>query len=270
MPGKWLILSDGYHGCSDIWTSVTLPAKGVPPEQYVKQLPDDYTEELLSSACAVIIEPIKLDASDTRKTWIKKLREDCTNYGVMLIFDEIVTGFRVSKYTVSAWWNIQPDLICLGKALANGYPLAVVSGKKEVMDCGEYFISSTYSGEAISLAACKATLEELQKRKMEDLIYYGQRFCDRFNEICKPIGSRIEGYGSRGETDFYENDNTVLLFQELCKCGILMGRAFFWNFAHIEEEVEESTLNLVSDAVNRIQNGKVKLEGKKPIQSFKR
>src|SRR3990167_3402360 len=84
---KWLILSDGYHGRSDMWTSMTTPALGVPPDEYMKQLPDDYDDDLLLTACAVIIEPIKLDSSETRKAWLKKLREDCTKHGVLLIFD---------------------------------------------------------------------------------------------------------------------------------------------------------------------------------------
>lgn len=270
MEGRWLILSESYHGRSDIWTSLTPPAAGVPPEQYVKALPEDYTEELLSSACAVIIESIKLEATEKRKKWLKKLRADCTKAKVILIFDEIVTGFRVPKYCVSQWYDVEPDLITFGKAMGNGFPISVCGGKSELMDNPDYFLSATFSGDAMGLAACKATLTELKKKNMDDLIFYGQRFCDSFNKICEPIGSNIQGYGSRGQTDFYENPNTVLLFQEMCKAGVLFGRAFFWNFAHMESEIETQVLSLLQDAVNRIKQGKVKLEGKAPTQSFKR
>ena len=62
-------------------------------------------------------------------------------------FDEAVTGFRFQNYFVCRWLNIEPDLVIIGKAIANGFPLAGVTGRKEIMD-GSYFVSSTYAGEA--------------------------------------------------------------------------------------------------------------------------
>lgn len=260
--GKW-VKSEGYHGHGDLWVSKTPPATGVDDVFNITIFGEEKTLPVHHDV--YICEPIETDSSNERK---KQLVERCCG-NHLNIFDEVVTGFRVPKYTVASWWDIQPDLICLGKAIANGYPLSVVAGKKELMD-EDYFISSTFSGEAMSLAAAKATLEELKKKSMDDLYFYANRFCDQFNEICKPIGSNIKGYGTRGQTDFYENENTILLFQELCKSGVLFGRAFFYNFAHMESEVETQVLSLVQDAVNKIKQGKVKLEGVAPKATFKR
>lgn len=275
------IESDSYHGHGDLWTSLTPPGLGIKDSHRIFSWgnPMRINIEDKKHQAAFICEPIQISLIHkfgngeemSRKELLSMIvNKSKADWHIPIIFDEVVSGFRVPKYTVSQWWDIQPDITCLGKAIANGFPLSVVGGKKEVMDCGEYFISSTYSGEAMSLAACKATLQELKQKSMDDLMFYGKKFCNEFNKICEPIGSKIEGYGTRGQTDFYENENTVLLFQELCKAGVFMGRAFFYNFAHMEEEVEKPVLSLVYDAVERVKKGLVKLEGKAPRQTFKR
>lgn len=257
-----LILSEGYHGRSDIWTSLTPPAVGVKGRHLVAPFDGDTTQ-----TTAVILEPVALDASETRK---EQLTEYLKNKSTLWIFDEIITGFRVPKYSISGWWDLKPDLICLGKAMANGYPLSVIGGKKEIMDCDEYFLSTTFSSEAVSLAAAKATLEELQKKSLDDLLFYGQRLQNRFNEICGPyVTTRLEGYGTRAMLNVGEPD-TWLVMQELCKAGYLVGKAWFYSFAHMESDIEEKFLNVLSDIVHKVNRGGVKLEGKAPVQTFKR
>ncbi|MEZ4820512.1 MAG: aminotransferase class III-fold pyridoxal phosphate-dependent enzyme [Bdellovibrionota bacterium] len=86
-----------------------------------------------------------------------------------MIIDEIVTGARVPNFCVNTWWNLDADIVCLGKGIANGFPLSVIAGKENIMDCGEYFISSTFSGEALSFAACIATLKELESLSIQEL-----------------------------------------------------------------------------------------------------
>lgn len=266
---KWLILSDGYHSSGDEFTSLTPPALGVPPHDFIKPLPDHYTNEEFSEAWAVIVEPIKLDVTDSRKAWLVKLREDCTKYGVVLIFDEIITGLRVPKYSVANWWGIKPDISTFGKACANGFSTSFVGGKKEIMDGSEYFISKTHSGNAINLAACKATLTELKQKNMENLFYYANKFQDKFNEVCQPIGVSIKGYGTRGSMDL--TDPKVALFcQEACKAGLLFGKAFFFNFSHMEHEMENYCFDLICDIVVKITSGKCKLEGELPQTPFVR
>ncbi len=137
--GRDLILSEGYHGWSDAFVSLTPPALGVPMPTPMGLLKDF---ELDRNVAAVIVEPIVTDMSETRIEWLRRLRAECTKHGVLLIFDEIITGFRFPGYSVAQHFGITPDLICLGKAIANGMPLAAVGGKYAVMNCGEYFISS--------------------------------------------------------------------------------------------------------------------------------
>ena len=258
--GNSQVESYGYHGCGDIWTSLTPPAIGVKDKFSIVSQGSDF-----NAATITICEPIETDDGKARKEWLTEKRSDSK----CLIFDEIITGFRVPNYSVASWWRITPDLICLGKACANGFPLSIVAGRSEVMNCGEYFLSATFSGNCISLAACNATLDELRKQNMEEYMFYAKRIQQKFNDICKPINVKIVGYGTRGMIAM-DKINDWLLMQELAKAGIFIGKAWFFSIAHLQANIEEFLLNAVSDAVNNIKNGRVRLEGPPPTQTFRR
>jgi len=256
------VWSNGYHGWHDEFTYLTKPAIGVPKVQYCIQ---KWEPSNAYKAGTWITEPVGLDINEEDK---EQLERDCSEKD-FVIFDEIVTGLRVPKYTVASMWELKPDIICLGKSIANGFPLAVCAGKASVMDCGEYFISSTYSGEAISLAAAKATLTEIRKKSMKDLYFYANRFQEKLNELLKPLDIKIEGYGTRGMYPI-TTELGALLAQEAANCGILLGKAYFYHWGHLEAEIDEYVLNVLGDAVRRIERGEVKLQGGRPMETFKR
>lgn len=269
--GRQYILSDGYHGHSDIFTSLTPPALGIvdkfkilPLSEGTKDLP---VGAFLPQCAAVIVEALRLDMSSEWQKYLTNLRDECRKKGVLFIMDEIVTGFRVPKWTVSNLWNLDPDIVLIGKGMANGYPLSAILGKREIMDQCEYFISTTFSGEAISLAACRATLEELQKRSFEDLLFYGKRFQDKLNSLHSEI--RFEGYGTRAMLNT-TNPTTTLFMQEMVKAGFLFGKAHFFHFGHLEENIEDITMATAATVVDRIKRGEVRLEGRAPTETFKR
>lgn len=269
--GRDIILSEGYHGHDDGFVSLTPPAIGIPGEASGNLTFDlgfrskSSFDDLWSDVAAVIVEPIITDYSPARIEWLKNLREDCTKHGVMLIFDEIITGFRFPKFSVSEYYGIIPDLICLGKAIANGMPLAAVGGKYDVMNCGEYFISSTYAGETLSLAAAKESMTLLQTmHSIEWLWANGQRFLDDFNSIY-PEQLTIEGYPTRG---VFKGDPLVkaLFFQECCKAGILVGPSWWMNFPLVDES--KNALLTMRAILERIKRDEVKLEGEMPQSPF--
>lgn len=262
------VMSENYHGSSDLWTSLTPPALGVKETFHIGHFKKDSWLSKGSEAC-YIDEPIVFDPSETRKEEITSRLNYCQEKGTVVIFDEIITGCRVPKLSVHKWWNLKPDLVCLGKAIANGFPLSVVGGKKEIMDSKEYFLSTTFSSEAVSLAACKATLTELKLKNMEDLWFYANRFQTRFNELCKSIGVEIKGYGTRGSMDLTKPE-VALFCQESLKAGILFGKAFFFNFSHMEASFDEYLFNILSDIVRKIELKQVSLEGELPKQPFVR
>jgi glutamate-1-semialdehyde aminotransferase len=220
-----------------------------------------------SSCLAVIVEGAKLALNSSWQKEIIEIREWCKEKGTLFIIDEIITGFRVPKWTVSNLWSLDPDIILLGKGIANGYPLAVVAGKKEIMDASEYFVSSTFSGEAVSLAACQATIAEIHQKNLVDLMFYGKRLQDKLNALHPEI--KFEGYGTRAMLNM-TNPTTALFAQEMCKAGFLFGKAHFFNFAHLEANIEDLVMSAAKGVVDQINQGNVKLEGDVPRETFKR
>ena len=266
---KW-ILSNGYHGWSDLFVSTTPPALGIqekfniinfnPTEESALTIP----AEGPSSVAAIIVEPVVTELSEKRVEWLRKLRAFCDSYKALLIFDEVITGFRFPQFSVANYIGIEPDLIILGKAIANGMPLSVVAGKKEIMNCDEYFVSSTFAGETLSLVSAKKTIELLQtKYSLKDLWQKGEDWLAAFNSFW-PEKIKIEGYPTRGR---FEGDPEVkaLFFQEACEAGILFGPSWFFNFPLSERK---EVLGTLKDILCKIKLGSVKLKGERPQSPF--
>ncbi len=265
---KW-ILSHAYHGWHDPFVSLTPPHYGVPTDEnrsnhWIKPW-EPGNEYLLDETAAIIVEPVITDWSDERRSYLQKLRETCTKHGVLLIFDEVITGFRWPQYSVSTHWSITPDLIVLAKALGGGMPLAAVGGKYAVMNApNEYFVSSTYAGEVLSLVAAKQVMTLLQTKYDPSYLWErGQVFLDDFNALDPHV--QIAGYPSRGA---FTGDPFMraLFFQEACKAGVLFGPSFFLSFAHFDEMA--GLMDLFRDIFARIRGGKVSLEGELPRSAF--
>jgi glutamate-1-semialdehyde 2,1-aminomutase len=110
---------------------------------------------------------------------VKLARELCTKYGVMLIIDEVKSGFRVGKSGIQGIMGVTPDITTFAKAVANGYPISVVAGREEVMRTFKYGGAShggTYTAHSVSLAAAEETLRILDETPaLETLAAYGER-----------------------------------------------------------------------------------------------
>lgn len=262
--GKSLVLSEGYHGHGDEWVSLTPPARGVPPVHIFTQLlAPTLIEEQIASAGAVILEPVQLDHSEERRLWLKRLREICTRTGTLLIFDEIVTGFRWKDFCVANYWGIYPDLICLGKAMANGMPISVVGGSAEIMG-NDYFVSSTFAGETLSLAAAQATIDILSKgpylESTEGLWHYGNRWMAAFNDLAADLDLKLIGYPTRGR--FVGDPLTIaLFFQESIAHGLLFGMTWFYTTALIDRF--DYSITQLEKVLCKLKQG-VSLKGKLP------
>lgn len=263
--GKNGILSHGYHGWSDEFVSLTPPGVGV-PRTFENIATFDSPEPDLEGVAAVIIEPVLTDFSDSRALWLSKLRDHCTKNGTLLIYDEVITGFRVPKFTVAHNTGILPDIIVMGKACGNGLPISIVGGKREVMNGTNYFVSSTFAGDMAALSAAKATITALSTNKynLHELWVSGKNFLEKFNSMW-PEALRIVGYPTRG---VFEGDplTKALFFQECCKAGILFGPSFFFHFGHLG--YEEIILSTVQDVFRKLKTSQVKLEGEMPQTPF--
>lgn len=264
-----LVLGMGYHGCHNIFISAESPGSGTRPEGYVKyDTLQDIIGHLVAGGpiSAVIVEPVMLDVEV--KSALKALRLWCTKRDVCLIFDEIITGFRVPKYSFSNWWGITPDIICVGKALGNGYPIAVVGGSKKYMDAQGYFISNTHNGEESGLCAALETLDYLTPKKLDEFWKRGEWFCKEINKVLKPINVQLVGYATRG-TWKGDEVNRAIFWQEMLRRGVFLGKAWFLNFNHTKEVLDKILWDAIAVVAN-FGRGKLRLEGKLPQEAFKR
>jgi glutamate-1-semialdehyde 2,1-aminomutase len=262
--GRKLVLSAFYHGWHDPFVNLTEPAVGVDRTVNTKSL-DSYSGDLADVA-AVIIEPVATDASKERVEYLRELRERCTKAGTVLIFDEVITGFRYPRFSVSNYYEIYPDLIVLGKAMGGGLPLACVGGKTEIMS-GDWFVSSTHAGEILSLAAGLEVINQLTKGtyKLEELWKQGGAFRDEMNQMCQGLVT-FNGYNTRGTITGKDDMTKALFMQECCKAGVIFGPSWFYNFCH--ERHKDAVMATVRHVTGKIRFGAVKLEGNLPSSPF--
>ena len=168
--GKEHVAVCGYHGWQDWFIGSTTRNKGVP--QSVSELTHTFKYNDLVSlqnliekqpniAC-VIMEPI--NASFPESGFLEGVRELTHKHGIVLIFDETITGFRLARGGAQELFKVTPDLSTFGKGIANGFPLSAVVGKSEIMmEMEEIFFSGTFGGELLSLAAAKVVCQKLKK-----------------------------------------------------------------------------------------------------------
>src|ERR1051325_3634845 len=170
--GRNKVLCCGYHGWHDWYISVTDRNRGIPEAMQELTYTFNYNDiqSLIDSvddntAC-VILEPVVFEAP--RDNFLQKVREVCDANGVLLIFDEMWTGFRLAAGGAQEYFNVSSDVQCFSKAIANGMPISVLSGRKEIMQlCDkDIFFYTTFGGEALSLAAAKATIEEINNKNV--------------------------------------------------------------------------------------------------------
>src|SRR5207247_1093971 len=106
----------------------------------------------------VVVEPVVVE--EPRREWLDALRGETARVGAVLVFDEIKTAFRLALGGAAERYGVRPDLVVLGKAMANGFPLAAVGGRAELMSgVAHTWISSTLATESVALAAARATLQ---------------------------------------------------------------------------------------------------------------
>lgn len=261
--GRNKILSTGYHGWHDPFVSIYQDAKGVDKcdVRYMSSI-----TEIDNMTAAVIIEPVMLDYSEKQKKYLQTLEETCRQTGTLVIYDETITALRVPGLSITKQWNLRPDLVVMGKALAAGLPLACVVGNKEIMDDPKYFVSGTYFGEMLSLSVCKKVVTMLKTKALDikDLWEFGEDFKEFFNKTLEHI-VQIEGYNTR----YALKGNTRLravFMQEACKAGMLFGLSPFLNFEMIllRDRIKDKLL----DVAGIINSGKVRLIGYAPHSPF--
>lgn len=143
-------------------------------------------------AC-IIMEPVMGNCASImpREGYLEFVRELCDQYGIVLIFDEVKTGFRIAKGGAQEYFNVKADLVTYAKALGNGFPIAAIGGKKEIMDNLLYaniVQGGTYAGNAVATAAACATLDEIDRGALDKVKAHGEKLKSGITKILQERG----------------------------------------------------------------------------------
>ncbi|MFT5336880.1 MAG: 4-aminobutyrate aminotransferase/(S)-3-amino-2-methylpropionate transaminase [Luteibaculaceae bacterium] len=179
------------------------------------------------SLAAIILEPIQGEGGFTTvpKKYLEGLRAFCTEHGIMLILDEIQSGFgRTGKWASWQHYNVQPDISTYAKSLGSGMPIAAILGRAEVMDAaGPSTIGGTYIGNPVCCAAALATIKLMKEENLNARsIYLGNIISTRFlklKDAHKEIGD-VRGVGSMQALEFIKNGDPRQPNSELCSAII--------------------------------------------------
>ena len=175
---------------------------------------------------ALIIEPVVFNSGCIlpKDGYLQELRELTSKYNVLLVFDEVITGFRMAPGGAQEYYGVSPDLSVFGKAIANGFPLSAVVGTEEVMQVtapktGRVAFSGTYNGSQPSLAASKACLEQLQDGEVQKKLHEASRtLIKRFEEITIRTGVKTRLQSIGGQFQVYFTDSPVTDYPSAARC----------------------------------------------------
>ncbi|MDE3056492.1 MAG: aminotransferase class III-fold pyridoxal phosphate-dependent enzyme [Bacteroidota bacterium] len=253
-----MILTSGYHGYTDWFALGDSPHNGVPSalRDYAKEIPWgnlERAEELIEQyneriACVLTI-PYDLN-EDTSGTYIRHLRTLTRKYGIVLVFDEVWTGFRVALGGAQQLFNVEADLVSYAKAIANGYPLSAYGGKRKYMkQLNHIKLTTTYAGETFSIAAAIATLDIMQREKVHGhLNAMGKRLMNGFDSIVKELG--VEGHAAglpaaafikfHSSDRFYDARLEYLWHRELFREGVFVMLRWFLCYSHSQKDIDDA------------------------------
>ena len=285
----------GYHGWHDWFIGTTNLNSGIP--KFNNQLAHSFIYNDISSlekifskykkkiAC-IIMEPITVNGPKSKPSgstkwkdyneknnFLTDVKNLCRKNGALLIFDEVITGFRYDIGGAQKMFNVIPDLSCWAKAMSNGVPISAITGNwKYLKYLEKTFFSFTYGGDCIGLAAAKATINKIEKKNVIDHLYsVGKLLKDNMNELSKIYGLeeliRCSGYPCRTVMSIRKVKKynkplitKTLIQQELMSRGVLWSQYQSISFAHKKEHIYKS-LNAFEDAFKVL--SKIVKSGKK-------
>jgi glutamate-1-semialdehyde 2,1-aminomutase len=264
--GRDHIIVCGYHGWQDWFIGSTSRNKGVP--KAISELTHSFEynniqslkkvlESLEGKVAAVILEPMNTTYPDN--DFLSSVKELTQKAGAVLIFDEVITGFRFSTGGAQELFGITPDLSTFGKGIANGFPLSAVVGKKEIMlEMENVFLSGTFGGELLSLAAAKNVLQRhLVEDICGDLERKGNQLADLTTKAISENGLQdvlsLSGHPSwkfinwRPTPDYSVAEIKTYFLQEIFQEGVLV-----LNSHNISQSHNKKTISKIADSYSRV------------------
>jgi glutamate-1-semialdehyde aminotransferase len=266
--GRERVLVTGYHGWHDWFIGTTTRAAGVPSavQELTAAVPFNDIEalcrELVSDdVAAVVLEPSGADVP--RPGYLDSVIDLAHRYGTLVIFDEVITGFRLAPGGARARYGVRPDLSCYGKALGNGMPISAVAGDSSVMKVfEEIFFSGTHGGETLSLAAARAVLDALADgHLLAEVHERGRRLQQGLVGLVERHGLqnivRVTGEPERTIVSFPGADELLhksVVQQFLIERGILFNGSMFISARHCDADIDH-TLRSFDDAFTALASG---------------
>jgi glutamate-1-semialdehyde 2,1-aminomutase len=266
--GRDVVATQGYHGWPDVWMSANENMDaGIPDAvgEYTAEFEyndiesvERIFEEHPDDVAAIVTTPVNLEPPED--DFLEELRELADREDALLVFDEVLTGFRFAPGGAQEYFDVTPDLTCFAKAMANGYSISALAGKREymeVIDRDDFFYSMTYAGDAVPLAAADATLSVLQEEPVHEHIFdIGEQLRDGYNELATELSlgnvTKATGYPPRFSIGFADEIATAaptddtdidrllrsLFMQEAHRNGVLYTGSHIPTYSHTEEDVE--------------------------------
>ena len=292
LTGREHVVATGYHGYHDWYIASTELRKGVPLLHHDLTHPVAFgdlaaleaeLQRLDREVAAIIME---LPATEPPPGYLQAAIDLAHHHGALFVLDEIVTGFRYALGGAQEVHGVLPDLACVGKGMANGFPLAAVVGSDEAMSAfDEIFFSMTFSGETVSLAAARATLAVLRTEPVIEHIWKtGRELRAGLLELGDEASFELQLAGNppRSAMTFALEPGgephdllRAIFLQETHKRGVLFGVPIFPTYAHSAQDVRH-TLDAVAGAFERMetacaaQDFAAHLEGLPPGSVFRR
>jgi glutamate-1-semialdehyde aminotransferase len=268
--GRDVIARCGYHG----WGDWCVENHGGIPQAVVAltkefrygdpaDLERVFAENPGRVACVIITpvgHPLAAPVSAPPRGYLEKVKEIAHKNGAVLIFDEIRTGFRVAMGGAQQRYGVTPDVTTVGKAMANGYPIAAVVGRREILSVYEKaaFLSSTFFPNSLEMVAAMACLDILEREGVQDAIWErGTRFLQRLGEIVGASGVPVTKSGippmpflTFDKVDGHYKERRVEFYTQCIRRGLFVQPYHHWYIAyrHTEDDLSRA-LEVVEEAL---------------------
>lgn len=285
--GKSKVIICGYHGWQDWYLSTNLTnssnlnnhlikelnINGVPKELKKTTYQFEYNnidalKKIINSDknIGTLIMEVQRNI-EPKKNFLQQVREICSKFNIVLIFDECTSGFRQNFGGIHKLYKVNPDICIYGKALGNGYPINAVIGKREIMEyANKSFISSTFWTEAMGPTAAIKTLDIFKREKSwKYLDFYGKKIKKLWKELNNVYNLKLEINGLNAIPIFNFNNSNHFKFktyltQEMLKKNILATNAVYISTKHDKSIFDKYSVNLnkifykISECINEREN----------------
>jgi len=257
-----LILRCGYHGwhdwCVEVHGGVPAAVQALTVEfpygdaDALAEKLNEHRGKVAGVVMTPVGHPLAEPVAAPPAGYLEAVRDLCQEHGAVLVFDEIRTGFRVSMGGAQERYGVTPDLTTVGKAMANGYAISAVVGRRDLMQVMEKkaFISSTFFPNSLEIVAALKTIEILQRENVPDRLWErGTRFLERLRRVVDASGQPVAVSGipvmpflTFDRSDPRYKERRTRFYTECIRAGLFVQPYHHWyiNYRHAQEDLDRA------------------------------